>query len=124
MATRKLEIPTKTGILRRKRNGANIGSGAMKISTKTNRIENIAAIITEIITAGLDHCGRDESENRELFYLQGTHRLACVVARAKEHKRRTNLTDQCQIGNSEIENEKKKYLLPSKDFRFQGNRFV
>jgi hypothetical protein len=60
MATRKLEIPTKTGILRRKRKGANIGSGATKISTKMNAIENVTAIITEIITAGLDHCRMDE----------------------------------------------------------------
>ena len=59
IATRKLEIPTKTGILRRKRKGANTGSGATKISTKINTIENITAIITEIITVGLDHYRRD-----------------------------------------------------------------
>lgn len=59
IATRKLEIPTKTGILRRKRKGANIGSGATKISTKMNAIENVTAIITEIITSGLDHCRMD-----------------------------------------------------------------
>jgi hypothetical protein len=67
MATRKLEIPTKTGILRRKRKGANIGSGATKISTKMNAIENITAIITVIITAGLDHCRKNEIGKQSSF---------------------------------------------------------
>lgn len=98
MATRKLEIPTKTGILRRKRKGANIGSGATKISTKMNAMENTTAIIREVITAGLDHCERDEIGIQEFFHLQGTHGLACIVPHAKEYKRRANLTDVSKQG--------------------------
>jgi len=55
IATKKLENPTSTGILRLRRKGAKTGSGETKNSTKKKTTANVAAEEIEIITYGFDH---------------------------------------------------------------------
>ena len=55
VATRMLDVPTKTGIFCLKSEGARTGSGAMKNSTMRKRIANMHVRMMEMITAGFDH---------------------------------------------------------------------
>ena len=54
-ATRKYEIPTKTGIFCRSRKGARIGSGATYISLRMKRMTEVPARVAVVITRGLPH---------------------------------------------------------------------
>ena len=55
IATRRLDIPTKRGIFCLRRDGARTGSGATKNSMRRNRMANMHARVTDMITTGLDH---------------------------------------------------------------------
>lgn len=55
LETKKLLIPTRTGILCFRRKGANIGSGAKINSATTNSTKKITAKVKGIMTDILDH---------------------------------------------------------------------
>lgn len=61
-ATRKLDIPTRTGIFCLSRKGAKTGSGATNNSTMKNVTQQMLAVIMDAVTVIFDHC--EESEAR------------------------------------------------------------
>lgn len=64
VATRKLLMPTRTGIFCFSKNGASTGSGATKSSIQTNKIMKMAASVIGMNTEGEDHYGVDMSGSR------------------------------------------------------------
>lgn len=56
VATRKLLMPTRTGIFCRSNDGANTGSGAMNSSTTRKSTAKTLATTTDAMTLESDHC--------------------------------------------------------------------
>ena len=67
IATRRFEIPTKTGIFCLRRDGARTGSGATKNSTSRKRMANMLARTMDVMTAGFDHWIGISTQHEELI---------------------------------------------------------
>ena len=92
-ATRKLDIPTRTGIFCFSRKGAKTGSGATKSSTSKKAGTDATAIIKEVITLTSDHYSRSSALSRghDVTEWMSAYRQAFVVPHAEKNEGRSNL---------------------------------
>lgn len=70
VATRKLLMPTRTGIFCRSNEGASTGSGAMNSSTTRKSTAKTLATTTEAMTLGSDHCGHSRQYVTVTMYIE------------------------------------------------------
>ena len=79
-ATRKLDMPTRTGIFCFSREGANTGSWATKSSTRKNAIELAAMIASDATTLGSNHLNTFKNLVMKEQYLYSRIILHCIVS--------------------------------------------